>query len=161
MLTPPNARGDCPSMARRPKTLHRYLSAPIEDDLRRKKERKLYLWDWSQTPGKGERFENLVACHLLKYCHHLEDTEGHRMELRFVRDTDRREVDFVVIRDSEPLFAVECKSGEWSPSPAIAYFRQRTPIPDFYQVHLGERDYVANGTRVLPFRTFANELGLP
>ncbi len=126
-----------------------------------KKERKLYLWDWSQTPGKGERFENLVACHLLKYCHHLEDTEGHRMELRFVRDTDRREVDFVVIRDSEPLFAVECKSGEWSPSPAIAYFRQRTPIPDFYQVHLGERDYVANGTRVLPFRTFANELGLP
>ena len=64
-----------------------------------KKETKLYLWDWSQVPGQGERFENLVACHLLKYCHHQEDTEGYRMELRFIRDTDRREVDFIVLRD--------------------------------------------------------------
>ena len=50
-----------------------------------RKETKLYLRDWSQVPGKGERIENLVACHLLKYCHLLEDTEGHRMELRFLR----------------------------------------------------------------------------
>ena len=56
---------------------------------------------------------------------------------------------------------MECKAGEKSPSPAIAYFRQRTDIPDFYQVHLGERDYVSGGTRVLPFRTFSNTLGLP
>ena len=126
-----------------------------------KKEAKLYLWDWSQTPGRGERFENLVACHLLKYCHFLEDTEGNRMQLRFLRDTDRREVDFVVTRDDAPLFAVECKSGDRSPSRVIEYFRQRTPIKNFYQVHLGRRDYVANGTRVLPFRTFCRELKLP
>lgn len=126
-----------------------------------KKETKLYLWDWSQTPGKGERFENLVACHLLKYCHLLEDTEGYRMELRFIRDTDRREIDFVVMRETEPLFAVECKSGDKSPSRAIEYFRQRTPVRNFYQVHLGERDYVAGGTRVLPFRSLCKELKLP
>ena len=126
-----------------------------------KKETKLYLWDWSQVPGTGARFENMVASHLLKFCHHVEDTQGHRMELRFVRDTDRREVDFVVIQDNRPLFAVECKSGEKSPSPAIDYFRQRTGIVDFYQVHLGERDYLSNGTRVLPFCTFCKELELP
>lgn len=126
-----------------------------------KKENKLYLWDWSQVPGKGERFENLVACHLLKYCHYREDTEGHRMELRFIRDTDRREVDFVVLRDSQPLFGVECKSGEKAPGPAIAYFRARTGIEDFYQVHPGRRDYVSNRTRVMPFVTFCKELALP
>ena len=126
-----------------------------------KKEIKLYLWDWSQTPEGGARFENLVACHLLKYCHHREDTQGHRMELRFIRDTDGREVDFVVIENKRPVFAVECKTGEHSPSKAIGYFRQRTDVPDFYQVHLGERDYLSNGTRVLPFRTLARELGLP
>ena len=126
-----------------------------------KKEAKLYLWDWSQVPEPGERFENLVACQLLKYCHHVEDTEGYGMELRFIRDTDRREVDFVVLRDGVALFAVECKSGEKSPGRAIDYFRQRTAITDFYQVHLGERDYVAGGTRVLPFRTFCAELGMP
>ena len=127
-----------------------------------KKENKLYFWDWSQTRERGERFENLVACHLLKYCHHLEDMEGYRTELRFLRDTDRREVDFVVLRDRKPLFAVECKSGEKSPGAAIDYFRQRTEIPAFYQVHLGKRDYVSNdGTRVLPFRVFCRELALP
>ncbi|MCY4610264.1 MAG: AAA family ATPase [Gammaproteobacteria bacterium] len=127
-----------------------------------KKETKLYFWDWSQVREKGGRFENLVACHLLKYCHHLEDTEGYRMELRFLRDTDRREIDFVVLRNHKPLFAVECKSGEKSPSTAIDYFRQRTGIPAFYQVHLGRRDYVANdGTRVLPFRVFCREMVLP
>ena len=126
-----------------------------------KKETKLYLWDWSQVPGTGARFENLVACHLLKHCHYVEDTQGHRMELRFIRDTDRREVDFVVIRDGEPLFAVECKSGDRSPSRFIDYFRQRTGIPEFYQVHLGERDYLSNGIRVLPFNTFCTELDLP
>ncbi len=126
-----------------------------------KKEAKLYLWDWSQVPDKGERFENLVASHLLKYCHFLEDTEGFRMELRFIRDTDRREVDFVVLRDRQPLFAVECKSGEKSPNRTIEYFRNRTDIPDFYQVHPGSRDYVSNGTRVLPFTIFCRELDLP
>ena len=126
-----------------------------------KKEKKLYLWDWSRVPGTGARFENMVASHLLKLCHHVEDTQGHHMELRFIRDTDRREVDFVVIRDNRPLFAVECKSGEKAPSSAIRYFRQRTGIVDFYQVHLGERDYLSKGTRVLPFRTFCKELGLP
>ena len=126
-----------------------------------KKESKLYLWDWSQVPGKGPRLENLVACQLLKYCHHQEDTQGHRMELRFIRDTDRREEDFVVIRDGAPLFAVECKSGEKSPNPAIAYFRERTSIPRFHQVHLGERDRLINGIRVLPLRTLCKELELP
>ena len=126
-----------------------------------KKEKKLYLWDWSQVPGEGERFENLVACQLLKYCHLLEDTEGHVMELRFIRDTDRREVDFVVLKDKTPLFAVECKTGEKQPNPAIRYFRERTNIPAFFQVHLGARDYFSDGIRLLPFTTFCEELVLP
>ncbi len=57
--------------------------------------------------------------------------------------------------------AVECKSGEKAPSRAIPYFRQRTGIDDFYQVHLGERDYLANGARVLPCRKFCALLELP
>lgn len=126
-----------------------------------KKEKKLYLWDWSQVTETGERFENLVACQLLKYCHFVQDTEGHSMELRFVRDTDRREVDFVVMQDKKPLFAVECKSGEKKVNPAISYFRERTHIPEFFQVHLGTRDYLSAGTRVLPFTTFCVELKLP
>ena len=128
-----------------------------------RKERKLYFWDWSRVPDRGVRFENMVAGHLLKYCHFVEDTEGHAMELRFIRDTDRREVDFVVLRDGAAEFAVECKSGEQSAAPACRYFRERTDIPRFYQVHLGAKDFgnENTGTRVLPFSTFCREAGLP
>ena len=128
-----------------------------------RKEQKLYMWDWSQVPGAGERFENLVASQLLKYCHLLEDTEGYRMELRFIRDTDLREVDFVVLQDTKPLFAVECKTGERKVNPAIRYFRARTPIRRFYQVHLGRKDFgnAEKDVRVIPFHTFCAELNLP
>jgi predicted AAA+ superfamily ATPase len=128
-----------------------------------RKESKLYFWDWSRIEDPGPRFENMVAGQLLKYCHQLEDTEGHNMELRFIRDTDKREVDFVVLRNGHAEFAVECKSGERSAAPACEYFRQRTDIPRFYQVHLGSKDHgdAQLGTRVLPFVTFCQELGLP
>ena len=128
-----------------------------------RKERKLYLWDWSRVDDPGARFENLVAGHLLKYCHLVEDTEWHAMELRFVRDTDGREIDFVVLRDGRPEFGVECKSGDRNAAPACRYFRERTDIPRFYQVHLGTADFgdADTGTRVLPFWTFCAEMALP
>jgi len=126
-----------------------------------KKEQKLYLWDWSAAPDGGARFENLVACQLLKYCHFIEDTEGYRMELRFLRDTDRREIDFLVLKDGRPLFAVEGKSGEKAVHPALFYFKERIEIPRIYQVHMGSRDYEKAGVRVLPFRTFCKEESIP
>ncbi len=126
-----------------------------------KKERKLYLWDWSMVDDAGTRFENLVASHLLKLCHFLEDTEGHRMELRFLRDTDAREVDFVVLRDRKPLFAVEAKTGERGVSSAIRYFKERTAIPRWYQVHLGSKDVLVDGVRILPFGKLCGELAIP
>jgi predicted AAA+ superfamily ATPase len=126
-----------------------------------KKEQKAYLWDWSVVADEGQRFENLVASHLLKYCHFMEDSQGHRMELRFIRDHDRREVDFVVLKDRKPLFAVECKTGEKAISPHIRYMKQRTSIPVFYQVHLGKSDYAPEkGIRVLPFLRFCSEVHL-
>lgn len=128
-----------------------------------KKERKLYLWDWSQAPEGGPRFENMVASQLLKYCHWHEDTQGRRMELRYLRDTDKREVDFVVLRDGAAEFTVECKTGERGVSPASIYFKERTKIPAFYQVHLGSKDFThaGSGVRVLPFERFCKELALP
>ncbi len=126
-----------------------------------KKEQKLYLWDWSLLRDSGPRFENFIASHLLKYCNLIEDTEGFRMELRFLRDTDRREIDFVVLKEDTPLFAVECKTGERNINPSIFYFKERTNIPYFYQVHEGTKDYKKNGVRVLPVETFCKELQLP
>lgn len=103
-----------------------------------KKEQKLYLWDWSQISDPGARFENLVACQLLKFCHFHEDVNGEKLELRYIRDVDKREIDFVVLKNKKPLFAVEAKLRFQALSPAISYFSERLPIPKLYQVHLGE-----------------------
>jgi hypothetical protein len=126
-----------------------------------KKQQKLYLWDWAAVPGAGPRFENLVASQLLKYCHWQEDVEGHRMELRFLRDTDGREVDFVVVKNRKPIFAVECKTGEAAVSPSIRYFAERTAIPAFYQVHLGERHVQSGKATVVPFTRWCRDLAMP
>lgn len=126
-----------------------------------KKEQKLYLWDWSQIDNPGIRFENMVGSHLLKYCHYLEDVEGFNMELRFIRDTDKREIDFVVLKEKKPIFAVECKHGERSISPHISYFKERTKIPYFYQVHMGTTHrQVSDQVSLMPFESFCKDVGL-
>lgn len=128
-----------------------------------KKEKKWYFADWSVLSDGGPQFENLVACQLLKYCHFTEDSLGHSMELRFLRDTDKREIDFVVLKDGRPEFAVECKTGERHVSPHIAYFRARTPIPRYFQVHLGKAAFVdqKTGAEVLPFGKWCEKMKFP
>ncbi|MBC7753538.1 MAG: ATP-binding protein [Moraxellaceae bacterium] len=124
-----------------------------------KKLQKLYLWDWSEVEEIGPRFENLVASHLLKYCHYIEDTEGYNMELRYLRDTDGREVDFVVLKDKKPIFAVESKTGDKNLSPHIRYFQERLNIPEYYQVHMKEKDFGHPKTgRVIPFTKFCKDI---
>ena len=125
-----------------------------------KKEQKLYFWDWSQVESKSFRFENLVASHLLKYCHYYRDTKGEKMELRYLRDTDKREVDFIVLKNKKPLFAVKCKLNEISLSPHLTYFQQRLDIPRCFQVHLSNKDFGndKNKGRSLPFITFCREI---
>lgn len=83
------------------------------------------------------------------------------MELRYLRDTDGREVDFVVLRNRKPLFAVECKSGEKAVSPALHYVAERTPIPRFFQVHRGTRAFATGPITVLPFVQWCEQLDLP
>jgi predicted AAA+ superfamily ATPase len=112
---------------------------------------KAYLWDASLVPGRAARLENLVASHLLKTCHFLEDSEGHAVGLHYLRDRDGREVDFVVTWKRRPWFAVEVKVSETRIDPAIVYFRERLGIPWAYQVTLeGTRDFVEDGVRVVP-----------
>jgi hypothetical protein len=127
-----------------------------------RKERKLYLWDWSAVEDPGSRFENLVASQLLKYCHFANDTEGERFELRFLRDSEKREIDFIVINKQKPLFGVECKSGDSGLSPNIRYFSQRLPIQKFYQVHLGTKHVEVAEARaeIVPFHRFVQVLGV-
>ena len=83
------------------------------------------------------------------------------MELRYLKDVDGREIDFVVLKDKKPIFAVEAKSGEKSISKHIYYYQKRTNIPQFYQVHFSKKEYLDGNIHVLPFSKFCKLLNLP
>ena len=115
-----------------------------------KKEPKLYLWDWSEVEDEAGRFENLVASHLLKFVHFITDHEGYRAELSYLRDVDKREVDFLVTIDGRPWFAVEVKLNDTVLSPNLLYFRDRLSIPHIYQVVKKDKiDLLTKGGRIL------------
>jgi hypothetical protein len=117
-----------------------------------RKARKHYHFDWSLVPDPAARFENLVGSHLLKWTHFRADTEGLRIELRYFRDVEGREVDFVVTQDGKPTLLVECKSSDREISPALRYLKQRYPAAQAWQVSAeGNRDYLSpEGIHVAP-----------
>lgn len=124
-----------------------------------KKAAKVYLWDWSSVPEEGPRFENLVAGHLLKLKHVLEDQEGYLIGLHYLRDAGKREVDFLVTADKKPWFAVECKRASRSANPALNYFGERLHIPYLYQLTLeGGEDILDGRVRVMPAGKFLGAL---
>jgi len=121
-----------------------------------KKEAKHYHYDWTLVKEPGPRFENLVACHLLKWCRYIQDTEGYSMELRYFRDVDRREVDFVILKEDKPIHFIECKKRGNKINPAIKYLKLRFPKVETTQVALeGDEDLLTKDSiRVCPAAKF-------
>ena len=125
-----------------------------------KKEAKHYHFDWTIVEEESYRFENMVACHLLKWCHFRQDYEGLDTELRYFRDIDRREVDFVIMENQKPIFFIECKLKSKDVSPSLRYLKQRFPETDAKQITFhGEDDYInKDGIHVCPASDFLSEL---
>ena len=117
---------------------------------------KFYFFDNADVPvadsgSLGARFENLVATHLLKRLHYLEDSLGDRLELRYIRDKEGHEVDFAVLRERKPVMLIESKWSEERPSPDLAYFGERLGVAERIQVVARLRKgFSYKGTRVVP-----------
>ena len=126
-----------------------------------RKQPKVYLWDWSEVEEPGARFENLVAGHLRKACDAWTDTGKGSFDLYYVRDKEKREVDFLVTSDRKPWMLVECKLSDTTLAPTLPYFaralrpRLALQVVATKGVHrsfdAGEpRGYVISADRFLP-----------
>ena len=136
---------------------HRNISRAL------RKEPKWFLRDWSGIADVGKRAETFCACHLLKAVEGWTDLRFGVFELRYIRDTRKREVDFVVIRDGNPWLLVEAKHGRAGLSPHLAVFQKQTGAPYAFQVAMNaayvDVDCFSRNTPVVvPARTFFSQL---
>jgi len=125
-----------------------------------KKVQKHYQFDWSLVPSQPARFENMIASHLLKWVHFEQDAHARDLELRYFRDSDGREVDFVVVEGRQPILFVECKWAESDVDKSLRYLKVRFPAAQAWQLSAtGKKDYVTpDGIRVSPALNLLNQL---
>lgn len=96
---------------------------------------KVYFFDNGDVIGdEGARFENLVASSLLKRLHFLEDRDGYRYELSYIRDKEGREVDFVVVKDGKIEELIEAKFSDERISRSLTYYAARLNPPKATQI---------------------------
>ncbi len=88
------------------------------------KQPKVYFYDTGAIKDDpGARFENAVACALLKRLHFLEDALGEKCALNYLKDKEKREVDFIMVRNSKPESLIEAKLSDTKTS-SINHFAQ-------------------------------------
>ncbi|MBI5241250.1 MAG: ATP-binding protein [Elusimicrobia bacterium] len=115
---------------------------------------KLYLYDWSAVADGALRFENLVACALLRWCHFAQDWGGELLDLKFVRDKERRSVPFLLTLGGRPRLLVGTTLGEAGDVGHMRYFSERLKVPGVL-VALGRKGAgEIGGMGVLPAASF-------
>ena len=107
-----------------------------------------------------KRFENLVALHLLKWVHYKQDSEGVDWELRYFRDIDGREVDFVITDNRRPIHLIEAKWSDESIAKGLRYLKTRFSEAEAHQISaVGQKDYRSpDGIRVCPALSLLRDL---
>lgn len=128
------------------------------------KQPKVYLWDWSDLTDIGARLENFVAVHLLKAVHFWTDHGLGNYQLFFIRDKQKREVDFLITKDKKPWIVLEVKqSRNHAVSKSLYYFQQQTGAAHAFQI-VFDMDYVDKDCFhytepvIVPAQTFLSQL---
>jgi predicted AAA+ superfamily ATPase len=128
-----------------------------------RKEPKWFLRDWSGLADDDARAETFIGCHLLKAVEAWSDLGVGEYELRYLRDKQKREVDFLVARNRKPWFLVEVKMSDRSLSPSLLHFHKQTGAAHAFQVVVNLSYEPANCFTVqrpvvVPARTFLSQL---
>jgi len=105
------------------------------------KERKVYLWDYPRIKDAAARFENMVAVELWRAVNSWNDMGYGNFSLHFLRNKEKQEVDFLLVRDGEPLLVVEAKLTATEPAKALRNFQKMLRVPAVQLTEGGEAGY--------------------
>lgn len=154
-------------------TVKRYLStlnqlfltfeiSPYSKKIHRavKKEKKTYFFHHPAVSDEGARFENMVAVCLKRWISEKNERAQGEYELHYLRDQDRREVDFLVTLEGRPHFLFEAKRSDTEPTTALRYYANRLAVPGIQIVRTpGIKLKKSPGLATLSFHFLARALG--
>ena len=111
---------------------------------------KVYFFDIGLVQGdEGVRFENAVACHLLKHLHWQQDAQGKEVDLHYVRTKDGAEVDFCLSHKAPAgdtlTHLIECKLEGSKPHRALTRFADQWGSAQAVQVMRNLRNEQTQG----------------
>lgn len=128
------------------------------------KEPKIYLWNWALIEDVGAKNENFIASHLHKAVQFWTDRGLGDFNLYYLRDKEKREVDFLVTKDKKPWFLVEAKSsGNPGISPSLYYYHEKLGTAHAFQVgfdlpYVDRNCFEIKEPVIVPVRTFLSQL---
>lgn len=144
---------------------HGFLVRPWFRNVARslRKEPKWYCTDWSRVNDPGRRAETFAACHLLKAVQGWTDIGFGSFQLAYLRDKEKREVDFLVLRDKRPWFLVEVKTGDTRPAPELSSYAKALGVQHAFQAVMelpfaSQDCFALEGPSVVPMRTLLSQL---
>lgn len=125
---------------------------------------KYYFFDNGQVNdiNKGARFENLIANELLSAVHFEQDTKGRKLELHFLRNKDKDELDFAIVENKNLIIAIEAKWSDDNPASAFKKFLGKENSVKAYQVvaKLNKEKHYPFGLKIVPANTWLSSFRL-
>lgn len=128
------------------------------------KEPKIYLWNWALIEETGARLENFVASHLYKAVQFWTDRGFGDYGLYYLRDKEKREVDFLITKERKPWILIETKaSGDKSISKWLYYYKDKLNVPYAFQIgfdlpYVDKNCFNIQTPVVVPAKTFLSQL---
>ena len=108
------------------------------------KEKKYYLFDYARIKDDAAKFENMIACELWRVVSIWNDLGLAECSLHFIKDKEKREVDFLVVKNGAPFLLIEAKLSDTQPAKPLIAFQNNLRIPAV-QLTLNGKGY-----RVIP-----------
>lgn len=125
------------------------------------KEPKIYFFDVGLVNGDaGAKFENLVACCLLKHVYSKIDYQAENYSLKYLQTKERREVDFALIQDKQIKKMIEVKVSHHSTHQGLSYFHEKYNLPAVQVVKNLKRGRMEDGIEIVDGEAFLNGLDL-
>ncbi len=140
-----------------------FLLRPYSSRIARsiRKERRVFFYDCASAYDEsgGAQLENMVACSLLKFTQYRKDAAGENWDVFYLRDKEKREVDFVVTLNRQVHWLIEVKKSDTELSNSLRYYTEKLHPKESMQLVLElDRPRERAGVKIISLGKWLAEL---